>query len=226
MAPHNRPGVFVSVDGPGGVGKSTLITAVGVLLAEYGLAPLLTTEPTRTPLGDLIRHGTHTYTGRALACLVAGDRQHHVATVIRPARAAGQVVISDRYLPSSLVLQRIDGLAWESIIDLDRDIDPPDLAVILNADPAVIAGRLHERGGHSRFEQLPDSSRTESELYLDTARRLASAGWNVWVLDCTSLDPQHAARQLAERIVALQTDRPAPFLRSPHGPVAADLEPR
>jgi len=51
----------------------------------------------------------------ALACLVAGDQHHHVQVENRPALARGDMVLSDRYLPSSLVLQRTDQLGWETI---------------------------------------------------------------------------------------------------------------
>jgi dTMP kinase len=198
-----RPGVFVSVDGPGGVGKSTIVALVAEQLAGRGLPVHQTTEPTRTDLGRLLREGTDTYTGMALACLCAGDRHHHLSTVIRPQRAAGAVVISDRYLPSSLVLQRMDGLSWESICQVNAGADQPDLAVILNADPPTIAGRLAARGRRSRFERLPGASRTESDLYQDTAARLAAAGWPVRMLDATTASPTQLAAIVTDRILAL-----------------------
>src|SRR5690606_30541650 len=94
-----RGGLFVSVDGPGGVGKSTLVAEIATALDRAGVPMRVTVEPTRTPLGDLLRHGTDTYQGMALACLVAGDRHHHIDSEIMPALAAGRVVVSDRYLP-------------------------------------------------------------------------------------------------------------------------------
>jgi dTMP kinase len=62
-----------------------------------------------------VRAGTDTYRGMALACLVAGDRHHHLATEILPALQAGKIVVCDRYLPSSLVLQVIDGLEPDTV---------------------------------------------------------------------------------------------------------------
>jgi Thymidylate kinase/Radical SAM superfamily len=90
-------GTLLSIDGPGGSGKSTVAAIAAEMLTGHGLAVHETTEPSRTPLGKLIRAGTDEYTGMALACLVAGDRHHHLAAEIRPALAAGQVVICDRY---------------------------------------------------------------------------------------------------------------------------------
>ena len=72
------PGLFVSFDGPGGVGKSTVLSLLANILQSDKLAVHATTQPSRTALGDHIRHGTHTYQGMALACLVAGDRHHQL----------------------------------------------------------------------------------------------------------------------------------------------------
>jgi dTMP kinase len=201
-----RSGLFITLDGPGGVGKTTITGLLTDHLAIRGLDVHRTTEPSPTAIGNLIRRGTETYTGMALACLVAGDRHHHLAADIRPHRAAGQTVICDRYLPSSLVLQRIDGLDWDTVTALNAGVDQPDLAVILTADPAVIAARMTARGGHSRFERLPDAPRIESDLYHDTARRLTVAGWPVLTVDCTRA-PAATARMLAEHILALHANR-------------------
>lgn len=196
-------GLFVSIDGPGGSGKSTVTALVTARLASHGLAARQTREPSPTPLGQLIRAGTDEYAGMALACLVAGDRHHHLAAEIRPALAAGQIIICDRYLPSSLVLQRMDGIGWDVIVQLNQDADRPALAVILNGSPVVIAARLAARGRHSRFEREPGSSQAESDLYADTAIRLAEAGWPVCTIDITTLSADQAAMIVAGRILAL-----------------------
>ena len=77
-------GLFVSIDGPGGSGKSTVAALVTAHLARRGLAVRQTREPSPTPLGQLIRASTDEYAGMALACLVAGDRHHHLAAEIGP----------------------------------------------------------------------------------------------------------------------------------------------
>ncbi len=103
------PGIFVTIDGPGGVGKSTVVRLIAEALADRAVPMHITTEPGRTPLGELIRHGTYTYRGMALACLVAGNRHHHMSAEVLPALQEGRVVLCDRYLPSSLVLQGLMG---------------------------------------------------------------------------------------------------------------------
>jgi dTMP kinase len=204
-------GLFISIDGPGGSGKSTVAALAAARLGRHGLAVHETREPSPTPLGQLIRAGTDEYTGMALACLVAGDRHYHLAAEIRPAVAAGQVVICDRYLPSSLVLQRMDGISWDVILQLNQGTEQPALVVILNGSPAVIAARLAARGGHSRFERQPGSSQTESDLYTDTAARLAQAGWPVWTIDITTRSAEEAAMIVTDRILALHADaKPEP----------------
>jgi dTMP kinase len=201
------PGCLITIDGPGGVGKSTVAQLVATELADRGNPVQATVEPTRTPLGEHIRAGTETYRGMALACLVAGDRHHHLATEILPALQAGQVVICDRYLPSSLVLQRLDGLDPEIIWQLNSGVYVPDVAVVLNADHLIIAERLRVRGAHSRFERQSGSSRAESDLYHAAAVLLRSAGWPVMVLDCAMRRPETIATTIVTHVLHIVAER-------------------
>jgi dTMP kinase len=99
-------------------------------------------------------------------------------------------------------LQRIDDVRWVTIAALNEGADVPDLAVILGADPAVIARRLEQRGGHSRFEAMPGAARIETDLYDDTPRRLAGSGWPVWCIDGSTGTPAELAEAVAGRILA------------------------
>jgi dTMP kinase len=220
----NTRGIFVSLDGPGGAGKSTTAALVRGQLTARGLQVHATAEPSRTPLGEMIRASTDAYRGMALACLVAGDRHHHLATEIRPRLQAGFTVLSDRYLPSSLVLQRMDGVARDTIWQLNNGAEPPDLAVILNATPAVLTRRLARRGGtHSRFERQPDGPATESALYQDTAAELTALGWTVCSIDATGSAPGEVAAIVTDHVMTLHAERSA------HGnqrPVFPDLQHR
>lgn len=195
--PSDRHGVFLTLDGPGGVGKSTAVAAAARLLAVHSgtrdRTVLTTREPTTTPLGDLARHGTEEYQGLTMACLIAADRYQHLHTQIRPALAAGAIVLCDRYIASSLVLQRIDGVPIETIWELNRHADRPDLSVLLTADPDGVAARLHDRGAHSRYERLPGSSRIECALYAEAATFMRAAGFRLLVLDATAPPPELAA---------------------------------
>lgn len=148
-------GLFVTVDGPGGAGKTTVVGLIADILTADGMLVHNTTQPSRTDLGNHIRNSTHTYQGMALACLVAGDRHHQLVTEIIPALANGAVILCDRYLPSSLVLQRLDGLSASTIWQLNTGVLVPDTAVLLTGDPEIIEQRLRARGTNSRFEQEP-----------------------------------------------------------------------
>ncbi|WP_049569748.1 dTMP kinase [Streptomyces sp. SBT349] len=201
-------GMFVTVDGPGGVGKSTVLAAVVNQLHADGLPVFATREPTDTPLGNLARHGTDTYRGLAMACLIAADRYQHLTTEIRPALEAGALVVCDRYIASSLVLQRMDGVTPHMIWELNHHADPPDLAVVLTADPGVIAARLASRGAHSRYERLPDSSRIEHELYTEAVTSLSNHGIRTLVLDATDARPEELARTIAAEVAALRSRDP------------------
>jgi dTMP kinase len=220
-----QSGLFVAIDGPGGSGKSTVAALITQELTGRGVPVHPTAEPSPTPLGALIRAGTDEYTPMALACLVAGDRHHHLAAEIRPSLAAGQTVICDRYLPSSLVLQRIDGIGWDDILLLNQGTDRPGLAVILNASPPVIAARLAARGPHSRFERKSGSSQIESDLYHDTAARLAGAGWPVCCIDVTTRSAREAAMIVTGRILALHAEANRSS-HDPSRPVTADVQHR
>jgi dTMP kinase len=197
-------GLFVSIDGPGGAGKSTVLRLANQTLTERGQPTYATAEPSATPLGNLIRASTDTYSGMSLACLVAGDRHHHLATVIRSNLQAGAIVLTDRYLPSSLVLQRMDGISWPVIWQLNQGAEAPDLAVLLHADPACLRQRLTMRGGpHSRFERYTDGPDRECSLYRDTAARLTALGWNICEIDTTAISAADAAAIIITRIAGL-----------------------
>lgn len=201
-------GLFVTVDGPGGVGKSTVVAATVAQLAADRLPVLSTREPTDTPLGNLARHGTETYRGLTMACLIAADRYQHLSNEIRPALAAGEVVVCDRYLASSLVLQRMDDVPLDTIWELNRHAEHPDLAVVLTAEPQVIAHRLAGRGAHSRYERMPDSSRIEHQLYQQAVASLDVRGIHTLVLDATTATPQTLARTIAAEVAALRLGHP------------------
>jgi dTMP kinase len=194
--------LFVSVDGPSGAGKSTIVRHLAQMLIGEGQDVHITAEPSTGPIGDLCRELTETVTGHALACLYAADRYHHVEAEIRPITAQGTTVISDRYLPSGLVMQRFDGLDSGFLWRLNADVHRPDLAVILEADPDVITERLNARGPHNRFQFAAGSSHAEAHFYRQATERLIQAGFNVLRVDCSGQPAEQSAVQIHNRLVS------------------------
>lgn len=196
---HQR-GLFISVDGPSGAGKSTVVHHLAQMLVGQGENVHVTAEPSTGPIGTLAREFTETVTSHALACLYAADRYHHIDTEIRPRIEDGTIVISDRYIPSGLVIQRFDGIDPAFLWQLNAEADRPDLAVILEADPDVIAQRLTDRGPHNRFQLTPNSSHAEIHFYNQATERLMQAGFDVLRVDCNQPAAHHVASHILDRL--------------------------
>lgn len=194
------PGIFVTLDGPSAVGKSTTLEELDRLLRNEGRLVYRTCEPSGSALGQFTRTSAAFLHGHALACLVAANRYEHVEVEVRPMREAGFTVISDRYLASSLVLQRLDGVDEQFVLDLNREIMLPDLAVILMATPDTIAARLAERGVRHRFHHDPTAPRREVGLYAEATQTLVGMGVQVLVLDSTTAAPKDVARRIASAL--------------------------
>lgn len=203
--PHSsdRRGLFVSIDGPSGAGKTTIVRHLAQMLVAHGEQVHVTAEPSSGPIGKLASELTETVTGHALACLYAADRYHHVAYEIRPLVASGHIVLSDRYVASGLVIQRFDNLDPEFLWHLNEEADIPDLAVILEADPCVIAARLEACGPHNRFQRTPDSSHAEAKYYRDAREWLIEAGYNVLSVDCTRRPAEQSAAFISTHLTTL-----------------------
>ncbi|MFC8731377.1 dTMP kinase [Luteimicrobium sp. NPDC057192] len=175
------PGIFISIEGGDGVGKSTQARLLGAWLGEVtGRDVVLTREPGGTPLGQVLRdavlHGDHV-DARAEALMYAADRAHHVATLVRPALERGAVVVTDRYVDSSVAYQgggrelaaddveRISLWATRGLL--------PDVTVLLDADPAVAASRraaVEDKGALDRLESVGVEFATRvRETFLDRA---------------------------------------------------------
>ncbi len=192
------PGLFITVDGPNGSGKTSLIDAVSTRLATECLV-YCTRQPSPTKLGQMIRSSEREFRGRALACLIAGDRHHQLESEIVPRLNDGAVVLCDRYIESSLVLQRLDGVTIDEILAINSGILRPDHRIRLLAQPDILRARLASRptDASRRFERAPDAPERELALYQDADRLLTDD----YDLPATVYDTSmtHAA-ELAERV--------------------------
>ncbi len=206
---HDGDGVFIAFEGGDGAGKSTQIEALAVSLREQGREVLLTREPGGTSVGSDIRqvvlHGEHVDT-RAEALLFAADRAHHVATVVRPALERGVVVLTDRYMDSSIAYQgTARGADPDEIASLSswavRGLLPA-LTVLLDVDPQV--GYRRRRGQHDRLE-------SEGEAFHHQVRKAfrelaAAAPERYLVLDAASTRADLQS-QIDGRVAELLGDR-------------------
>ena len=156
--PSSSPlGLFIALEGGDGSGKSTQGRLLRAWLEGLGHTVVVTREPGGTEFGRTVRqlvlHGGHV-APRAEALLFAADRAHHVETLIRPALERGEVVITDRYMDSSIAYQ---GAARDLGIDEVRELNMwatggllPALTVLIDL-PAEV-GRARRRGVHDRLE--------------------------------------------------------------------------
>jgi dTMP kinase len=194
---------LITIDGPGGVGKSTLATALARQLGTLGHPVHATAEPSTGGVGVFTRANADHISGHSLACLVAADRYHHLDHEIQPALADGRTVICDRYLASSLVLQRIDGVPVEFILTINAAIRLPDLAIILTAEPHTIAQRLANRGTHDRFEQDPRGPEHEVALYADAYQTLRNLRVRTMLVQTEQVTPTEAAASIIDHLANL-----------------------
>jgi dTMP kinase len=184
--PANRPGIrynagmFFSFDGADGVGKSTQIPLFCDWLRELGHAVVACRDPGSTPLGEAVRnlllHATDTPIGRpAEMLLYMAARAQLVDQVIEPALAAGQVVVSDRYLLANVVYQgHAGGLDPAQVWQVGRVATRtvlPDVTFVLDMPVEAAAGRL--RRDLDRMERQGDDFRKRlRQGFLDEAARI------------------------------------------------------
>jgi dTMP kinase len=198
---------FVVVEGPNGVGKTTIATLLATRLRERCEVPVhLTTEPSNTPLGRLLRTSETVLTGRALALAVAADRYAHLESEVVALLDAGTHVICDRYVQSSLVLQRIDGLSPAEIWRYNAYVLPPTVSFYLEDDPEVIRERLTTRTQLSRLE-LTGSPGRELKLYREALDLLRGSDWEQEVVDCRGKTPEAIVTAILKRLDKLTKGR-------------------
>lgn len=180
---------FIVFEGGEGAGKSTQSRALADYLEARGHRVRRTREPGGTPAAEAIRAvlldpANTGLDDRAEALLFAAARGDHAARVIRPALAAGEIVISDRYLDSSVAYQGVArDLGAERVADLSLWATGglvPDLTIVLDVDPAVGLARVV---GPDRLESEPvEWHRRVRQAFLEIA---AAAPDRYLVLDGT-----------------------------------------
>lgn len=196
MPTFSDSGLFIALEGGEGGGKSTQGGLLVDWLTAEGHQVLATREPGGTPLGAQLRElvldrATGAISPHAEALIYAADKAEHVSSLILPALRAGQVVVCDRYVDSTLAYQgagrqievaELEPVARWATLDLR-----PHLTVVLDIDPELGLSRAGRGGaGHDRIESEP----------LEFHRRVRGH-----FLDLAAADPEH--------YVVVAADRPA-----------------
>lgn len=167
---HSHPGFFLALDGPDGAGKTTQINELADWLRLDGFDVVTCRDPGSTLVGDRLRglvldRGSVGISMRTEMLIYMASRAQLVDEVIRPALAAGRVVVSDRFLLASLVYQGFaGGLLQEEIWRVGQVATGgllPDLTLVLDIPPGM--GRTRSGGARDRIEDRP-------ELYHDRVR--------------------------------------------------------
>lgn len=199
-------GIFITVEGPNGVGKSTFIKRLEeMLLSEYMV--FLTREPSNSNFGNYVRKNEEMLEGEAYAYLIAADRCYHLKNFIVPELNKGKIVISDRYIESSLVLQEYDGVKIDDIWRLNCNFIVPDLSIILLASEEILKCRLLERNELTRFEKKM-TRRDEIERYIKAAKFLKVKGFNVVTFyNDTELELSNSLNDVKEFINNLEREK-------------------
>jgi len=202
-------GLFITLEGGDGSGKTTQAELLREWLGGLGREVVRTREPGGTEVGvevrEIVLHHRGDISPRAEALLYAADRAHHVATLVRPALERGAVVLQDRYIDSSVAYQGagrvLDSREVRALSEWATEELAPDLTVLLDLDPEAARSRLDaSRTRYDRLEaEASEFHRRVREAYLAIA---AAEPERVVVVDAAQPAEQIAA-ELRARIEPL-----------------------
>lgn len=203
------PGLFVTFEGGDGAGKSTQAALLETWLTTSGRTVVRTREPGGTDLGvelrEIVLHRHGHIAPRAEALIYAADRAHHVATLVRPALARGEVVIQDRYLDSSVAYQgagrEIDGGEIRDVSLWATEGLLPDLTVLLDLDPATSRSRLDV--ARTRYDRLEAEDAEFHARVREAYRALAAAEPERFLVLDATLPIEELAASVRGRVAGL-----------------------
>lgn len=203
------PGIWITLEGGDGSGKTTQSNLLAQWMTDEGRTVVRTREPGGSEVGQLIRdivlHHRGDIAPRAEALLYAADRAHHVATVVRPALARGEVVLQDRYLDSSVAYQGagrvLDGAEIRDLSLWAAEGALPDLTVLLDLDPESARVRLDS--ADKPFDRL-EAEKTEFHARVrDAYLALAQAEPERFLVLDAAAAPEAIAAQIRDRVATL-----------------------
>ncbi|MFD9950294.1 dTMP kinase [Nonomuraea sp. NPDC059023] len=207
---EETPGLFLAFEGGEGSGKTTQSRLVAIWLRDQGYDVVQTREPGSTKVGMRLRAilldaAERGLSARSEALLYAADRAEHVEKVIRPALERGAVVVTDRYVDSSLAYQ-----------GAGRELDPadvsrvnawatgglvPHLTVLIDTPPEIGLTRLGGAADRIESEPLEFHERVRKEF-----RALASAAPERYLVVDGTLRPEEITRSIQDRVREILPD--------------------
>lgn len=209
-------GVFITLEGGDGVGKSTQSRLLAEWLGNQGFEVVLTREPGGTPLGvetrRLILRGGEAIghvDARAEALLYAADRAQNIATVVRPALERGAIVVQDRFIDSSLAYQGVGReLDLEDVLRINEWAACglwPHLTVLLDIDHGVAMARTASR--ETSKGDVPDRLEAEASEFHEAVRQgfldLARKNPERFVVVDASQTPEAIHSEIIARVALL-----------------------
>jgi len=187
-------GVFIVFEGIDGSGKSTHIKKLANELRNIGYYVIETAEPSKDEIGSFIRRYAKRNDGRlpveVEALLFAADRRMHLKNVIEPALRNGHIVISDRYLHSTLAYQGALGLELDWIRELNRFAMKADLTILLDILPEFSLQRMKRK--KTVFEETDYLSKVRG-IYLEFVKQG----------EMVKIDADRSKKVIYEEILAL-----------------------
>jgi len=167
-----RRGLFICIEGLDKCGKTTHSTLLVEYLRKGGYDAIYTSEPSNGEIGRFIREYVLNRKRRIYAAvealLFAADRAEHTETFIKPNLERGRIVVSDRYVFSSLAYQGAAGMDLEWIREINRAAIDPDLAIYIDVPIDVIMRRFRGRGSVMERREIQEKVR---RIYMHLVRR-------------------------------------------------------
>jgi len=165
-----KRGLLIVVEGIDGAGKTTHARRIVRWLRERGIKAHYTFEPTRGAIGKILEEmaSKRRVDVKVEALLFAADRIDHLNRIIEPLLETGYVVVSDRYVHSSIAYQSITVGDQRWVEELNKFAEKPDLVILLDVDPEIGLRRI--KGRKARFERIEILKRVK-EKYLELAER-------------------------------------------------------
>ncbi|MCK4933316.1 dTMP kinase [Candidatus Bathyarchaeota archaeon] len=186
-----RKGIFICVEGIDGSGKTTQAHKLVEVLKKVGFGAVYTTEPSSGMYGMLLRNHILEGTRRAPvvveAVLFAVDRVDHVASEVKPLLRKGKVVVSDRYVYSSIAYQGTSGLPTKWLKEINKQIVKPDLSFFIDVPPEIVMERIN------RQKSVMETLQTQKEVRKAYLRLVEEEGLLV-------IDGSGSKKEVAERI--------------------------